>query len=180
MCPDKELISAFFDEETDAQWSNKISEHIDSCSDCNEQYRKIERLNKYLLSADISEEQIIKTRVYDAIKRKQIVSQENAFWRRHIELSFSVLASAAVLIIALCIVFITGYSKAMEIVSSENTIEEIPQDINVQIIKLDEAAAYILSEDTGYDILITIPSGSGLNVKGRPELIREADYNRRQ
>ena len=45
---------------------------------------------------------------------------------------------------------------------------------------MEDAAAYLLSDDSGFDVLITIPASETWSFSGEPQLIREADYKRSQ
>ena len=180
MCPDKELISAYYDGETDARWSSEIKAHVDDCPQCSEKYEQIKRLSIYLNNTVVPNEEIIKARVYEAIKRKKSVIYPEKFWKKHVELSFPALLGAAVIVVILCAAMLIGLQPFK---TDPIVVEEIPPETNtlhVQLISIEDAAAYLLSDDSGFDVLITIPAAEGLSVTGEPQLIREADYKRGQ
>ena len=181
MCPDRELISAYYDGETDSKWSFNIKEHIESCTSCSESMNAVNDISRFLNNSEVPGESEIKDRVFDAIERKRTVIKYQPIWRKHFDVSFPVAAAAAAaMVVFLTTTLVIGLNS---ISKTEYMVEEIkdePQKINAQVISIDDAAAYLLSDDSGFDVLITIPAGDGLSLTGEPQLIREADYKRSQ
>lgn len=179
MCPDKELISAFYDDETDHRWSSEIKKHIKGCSICSGEYNKLDKISFYMSESGIPDEKLIKERMYESIQRRRNVIYQGSFWKKHIDVSLQVILSAAAVVIVLCAVLIVGLQQF----SSPAVAEEIRNEsaeLNVQILSFEDAAAYLLSDDSGFDVLITIPASDAWSVSGEPQLIREADYKRGQ
>ncbi len=181
MCPDRELISAFFDDETNERWSSELKEHIENCTECSVNYKKVKELSISLRSINVPGENEIRSRVYSAVERRRAVFNTEPFWKRHVEISYPALMGAAAVVAVLCaamLIGLTRFSGQQQYIVEE--IKEEPLPINVQLISIEDAAAYLLSDDSGFDVLITIPSAKGLSVSGEPQLIREADYKRSQ
>lgn len=181
MCPDNELISAYFDNELDRQWSDGFESHLGECEKCRGKFDDYQRLNVLLGKSVVPGEAEMKARMLGVIERRQSVIYPDNFWKRHINISIPVLMAAA----ALMIVFFAGLMLGLLPFQSQSPqlVEEIETDtpdIFVQVINLEDAAAYILSDDSGFDLLITIPSSETLSVSGEPQMIREADYKRGQ
>lgn len=181
MCPDNQLISAYFDDELDSKWSEQVESHISSCRECSRKLEAYRQLSAVLESGVISEEQELKARVLGEIQRRHAVYSSDVFWRRHLNVSVPVLMAAAALIVIFFAGLLFGFIPTMG--GGVQVVEEIKPDnpeINIQVINVEDAAAYILSDDSGFDLLITIPMGETLSVAGEPKLIREADYRRGQ
>ena len=179
MCPDKELISAYYDGETDGKWSSEIKTHIDECKDCSVEYEKLASISAFLAQDKIPNEEELTNRVYASIERRKSVIYPVSFWRRHIDLSFpAIMAAAAVLAVIFTVLLVNMRQSAQ----SQALVEEITPEPepSIQVLSFDEAAAYIFSDDSGFDVLITIPSSDVLSVSGEPQLIREAEYRRGQ
>lgn len=179
MCPDKELISAFYDNETGDKWSSNIKSHIESCGDCSAEQEKLKKISVLLSHTIVPDEDIIKQRVYSAIERRRNVIYPWTFWKKNIEVSLPAVVGAAALITILFAAFVVGMKQVSAPVVVEE-IREAPANVSLQVISMEDAAAYILSDDSGFDLLITIPASEAWAVTGEPQLIREADYKRSQ
>lgn len=180
MCPDRELISAYFDDETNQYWSGKIKEHMGSCISCSNEVKKLDKISLILESSEVPDELEIKERLYKSLTRKRKVIFTQPVWKKHFDVSFPLLAVAAALVLILSTVMLFGFRN---FTASKDIVEEIqeePLNLKVQLISIEDAAAYLLSDDSGFDVLITIPAGEDLSLTGEPQLIREADYIRGQ
>ncbi|MDC7227445.1 MAG: hypothetical protein PQJ61_11840 [Spirochaetales bacterium] len=177
MCPDKELISAWHDGETGRRWSEEITMHITDCEDCAAEAGRLDSLSILLHESKIPGEKEIRDRVYNAIERRRAVGSSEAFWRRHIDISMPVLLSAAAMLIVFFAAVLFAFQRLEAVPEVVEEIQPEPE-ISLQVISLEDAAAILLSDDSGFDVLITIPSGDALSVTGEPQLIREADYRR--
>ena len=177
MCPDRELISAYYDGELDGRWAFEIEKHISECGSCAEKLGTYRRISGLLGESSVPDEEQIRKRIPGAVRRKSETSYI-PFWRRNISISIPAVAAAA----ALAVVFFAGFFIGNNPLSSgTEVVEEIPvqtEKVNLQVISLEDAAAYILSDDSGFDVLITIPPSENLSVAGEPKLIRSADYKR--
>ena len=87
MCPDNQLISAYFDDELDSKWSEQVESHISSCRECSRKLEAYRQLSAVLESGVISEEQELKVRVLGEIQRRHAVYSSDVFWRRHLNVS---------------------------------------------------------------------------------------------
>ena len=179
MCPDRELISAWYDGETDGRWMSEIKRHVDECNDCAAELDRFRRLSSSVQSVAVPGEQQIKERLYASIERKKHVVYPEPFWQKHFEISFPMLVGAAAVVFMLFTALLVGI---LRFGSAPEVVEEIKAEpeVAMQVISLEEAAAFILSDDSGFDVLITIPSSDALSLSGEPQLIREADYKRGQ
>jgi len=181
MCPDGQLISAYFDDELDKQWSEGIEDHLTQCVKCKKRFSGYQKLNALIDNSVVPGELEMKVRMLGEIERRAQVVYPEAFWRKHLLVSIPVLMGAAALIIVFFVGMMLGLIPFQG--QGQQLVEEISTDsteINVQVINLEDVAAYILSDDSGFDLLITIPSSETLSVSGEPRLIREADYKRGQ
>ncbi len=181
MCPDNELISAYYDNELDRQWSGGVQEHLERCEKCSSTVSDYQKIGRLLSTSAVPGEDEIKNRMLGVIERRQNVISSQVFWKRHLNVSIPVILAAA----ALMIIFLTGMMLGLLPFGLHNpqVVEEIEADtpdVYVQIINLEDASAYLLSDDSGFDVLITIPSKETLSFSGEPQMIREADYKRGQ
>jgi hypothetical protein len=48
MCPDKSLLSAFYDNEIDEPWKGEIIKHMAACSACRSQFEELKEMSLFL------------------------------------------------------------------------------------------------------------------------------------
>jgi hypothetical protein len=180
MCPEKELISAYYDKELNGRWADRVGEHLDSCDSCRAYHDSIKGLSLEVVSSAVPGEEQIKERILDNIERKKRAEVSRSFRKRKIEKPGYVLAGAAVLAIVFFAGVFTGFITGNEPVQTAEIIEEPPYNFNVQVLSNEDAKAYLMSNDSGIDLIISIPANGALTVSGEPRLIREADYKRGQ
>ncbi len=180
MCPDKELLSAYYDGETDDKWASEIKKHIDQCTNCTKALEEYGKISRSLSVSEVPAQELTKERIYSAVSRRSHVIYSEPFWRKHFDVSFSALAGAAAVVIVLAAALLFGIHQFDSPVSVVDEITPEGADMTIKFISMDDAAAYLLSDDSGFDVLITIPAQGVLSFTGEPQLIREADYRRSQ
>ena len=63
MCPDKKLLSAYFDNEIEPKWSIQIKKHIDNCISCQSQISKWNEISSFLIDNDTALSNKIQTEI---------------------------------------------------------------------------------------------------------------------
>ncbi len=178
MCPDRQLLSAFYDGELDSKWHDEAESHIKNCTDCEDTVKNYTEIGDLLSESSVPGQKLRMERVAATLERKRQMMPERNI-SRVISMPLPVFAGAAaamliILFLGLFLLFTTGRT-------TEYVAEEIKDDAqDFEVISLEDAAAYIIASDEGFDLLITIPAGDTPAVTGEPQLIRKADYHRGQ
>jgi len=104
MCPDRSILSAWFDGEVDQKWSKDISSHLDSCDNCRNYIQSLEEQKALLHSMPLPDFEESLERVKSRIRGKRTVQGSIRFWERRIPLP----VAAAAAVIAASITFGTS------------------------------------------------------------------------
>lgn len=183
MCPDIELLSAFYDDELDPMWDKQIAEHVASCSACSEKLAVFARMSDELQEVeapDFDESMERSWAIIDRARRRVHVT----VWNRRVSIPLPAFAAiAAVLVAAVGVgVFLTLNSRTPS--GTPGQIAAVTQNeivpVNIQVSNLNDLLSYLDSKDFGTNVTIQLPQGLSQLSMGKPQLLRAADFNRGQ
>ncbi|HUX22306.1 MAG TPA: hypothetical protein VMW69_13775 [Spirochaetia bacterium] len=183
MCPDTELLSAYYDEELDRFWEARVSEHVSGCTSCQAKLAQFAEIRTSLESIDNREMEASMTRSWQVIqnaRRTKTVS----LWNRRISVPIPILAAAAAVLVG---VFGLGVFFNLSGGTPRQTHPQVavqPQTemspVDFQVNNLADLLNYLNSKDLGTNVTIQLPKGVDQLSVGKPQLIRAADFNRGQ
>ena len=82
MCPDKSLLSAYYDGEVDDPWKSKLKKHLEQCEECHSQIMEFEQasqfLNNNIKTYSSKRETILYERILQQHRRSKIIP----YWER--------------------------------------------------------------------------------------------------
>jgi anti-sigma factor RsiW len=189
MCPDRQIISLYFDGELPSPWKEKLEVHLESCPGCRadlEGYRVLQnRLEKNSPPGGSAGERVWANLVSpEPVSGKDVFRREffrgRGIWRRTVTLPLPAAAAAAVIIII-------AFFAALDMGSPGPTV---PQDAVASGLGLDDQSMvsvpdmkgvlqYLSSQDNGDFMVIRLPESRNFSRAGDPALINAADYSRR-
>ena len=189
MCPDRQILSLYFDGELPSPWKEKMDAHLKSCEKCLSHLAQYYRL-KEILEGDRSEVSAeLKNRVWDKTisgtmeglfnhTRRNPVRQ--VFWNRNISLTFPAAVAAAAVFIIISLLAIQGMQapqadQEFEIAAG---IGEEVQGI-IPVSDMDSVLQYLSLESMSDFVVIRLPETRNFSSSGEPALLRAADYSRR-
>jgi len=195
LCPDRQLLSVYFDGELPSPWKEKMESHIAVCPQCArrlEAYRRVSRAPAEDTFA--KEAEAAKERVWRKLEQRtgitagtasgstawpKIVRGE-AVWRRHISVPLpAAVAAAVVLFAALALVItlrITGSTESSGMTLAAETEFDAPGIIPVS--DMEDVMQYLSSRDNGEIIILRLPESRNFVNYGEPAIIKAADYSR--
>ena len=196
VCPDRQLLSVYFDGELPSPWKEKMEAHIDGCSACAhrlEEYRRISPGRAAGGEPDAGLEparervwqklEAIEDRVVvDHPSRTAAVRWGRGVWRRSISIPFPAVAAAAaaiVLLIAvafLLVLRITGSEEMSGMTFASDAEIDAPGVIPVS--DMEDVLQYLGSRDNGEIIILRLPESRNFVNYGEPAIIKAADYSR--
>jgi len=198
LCPDRQLLSVYFDGEMPSPWKEKMESHIAGCSQCArhlEAYRRISRASAGDVFAGESE--AVKERVWRKLEQRTgmaddkaagsaaawpTVVRDRAVWRRHISVPLPAAAAAAVvLFIALALVItlkVTGPAANSGMTLAAEAEFDAPNTIPVS--DMENVLQYLSSRDNGEIIILRLPESRNFVNYGEPAIINAADYSRQK
>jgi anti-sigma factor RsiW len=181
MCPDGELLSAYFDGEVRAPWDGRIREHLRTCSRCRERLAQLGKLRE-LLQGDpepanergfqLTREALI-ARVWRSFNRGR------SFWRTRVAVPLPAAAAALAILLGLgvllAIVTIRPSLPWMTIRRGPAGTTEV--QVAAPIKDLESLIRSLESEPAAQEITITLPEESTFILMGEPRMLRAADYH---
>ena len=177
MCPDKSILSAWFDNEIDLKWSGKISEHLESCRECHLYVKELQRQRDLLHSAPTPDFKDSLDKVKVRIREKRTISGSIRFWERKIPLPAAAAAAILVASVALGTTLLTSNRSNRLFMANENFQT---QTVNLPGDKIDEMLRMMessLSDDFSSNSIVELPANVNLVFNGDSQLIRSVGYN---
>lgn len=191
MCPDKELLSAFFDGEVENPWQSELEVHLKECEHCREIIASFRSLHLVLQEDRQPDCKPAQLRTLERIQHgSQIIQLEkSSFWKKRLQVPLPMVAAAACLLILFTstFTFFLGKSSATsnrQIAVADST-PRISESIDTEpplLIGLhdDDLETIIrLIEDRNYsnEVIIRLPEDSSFSMAGEPKFIRAKDLN---
>ena len=172
MCPDKETLSAFIDNEIEGKFKQIVQDHINTCEKCRQEVESFNSLHP-LFYEELSLEQIknAEERVWDKIRPVSVFKPKPDIWHRRIAIPVPVMAAAVLIFISAVLSFyFTSFNKF-------NNNNHEPNLSFSESITFDKEEDFGLFEtDQVLDVSLTLPESTVFVINGAPKLIREVDY----
>jgi len=192
MCPDPQLLSTYIDGELPSPWKEKLEAHLEQCSECAEKLEVFRQQRLIFKEAGASSEETAsmetaRERVWHNIESRRRMSRYR-LWSRRLSIPLPAAAAAAVVVALLAILLFRAspdrnnglasqpvdpaVSRASFVLASEDEPGVIP------MANLDSVLQY-LGADGSEIIILQLPESKSFLRSGEPDLIRAADYTRR-
>jgi hypothetical protein len=183
MCPDGELLSAYYDDELDPQWDKQIAEHVLGCRSCSQKLASFSALSEELQEIEAPDFEASRLHGWDALQAKRGV-QRTTIWTRRISVplpAIAAVAAAFAVVVAAGLFFSMsrsagGTNQAPAVASTQQDIAPV----NFQVNNLADLRSYLDSKDFGNNVTIQLPKGMDRLSAGKPQLMRAADFKRGQ
>ena len=190
LCPDRQLLSVYFDGEMPSPWKEKMESHIAACPQC------ARRLEAYQLifrapAGDVftGDAEAVKERVWRKLEQRTGMAagptawpravRGGAVWRRHVSVPLPAAAAAVVLFVALTLAIalkITGSAANSGMTIATETDFDAPDAIPIS--DMEDVMQYLSSRDNGEIIILRLPESRNFVNYGEPAIIKAADYSR--
>lgn len=174
MCPDKETLSAFYDNEIENPWNEQIAEHVKICVECQEKLEGFSALSALLKGA---EEPVFTTDLKPDLTKGKIIEKPQSFWKKRIQIPVPLAAAAVALFLILGNIIklplSTGSAPETPLVAAAITPE--PQKKAEHIGQYDDLETVIKlmeNDDFNNEVIIRLPEDSTFFVSGEPQFIR--------
>jgi hypothetical protein len=190
VCPDRQLLSVYFDGELPSPWKEKMESHIAVCPHCAEQLRIYKDIN---LTAGEEETALVsaKERVWQKLEQDESSAPQNssrvfpanrAVWRRRISIPIPAAAAAVVLMALLSFLIgvrATGTLENSGMGGAMNFASEAEFDMPglISASDMENMMRFFDNSDTGDTIILRLPEFSGFDY-GEPAILTAADYSR--
>jgi hypothetical protein len=185
VCPDVDVLSAYFDREVGYPWNKELEDHISGCESCRQKLAEFKKLKAALKASPDPDYTIPMERVRKNItlitKKKKIFRVP--LWRKSVSFPLPVVA-AAVIVFCIGFLFMVSVMLSMgnksEIIVIDDTghgkkefhiIGRNPEEIQALL----ESFEYKTSEE---EAIIRLPDDSEYFLIGEPEIIKTVDYRK--
>jgi len=184
LCPDRQLLSVYFDGEMPSPWKEKMESHIAVCPQC---ARRLEAYRRISPAADEGTVEAARERVWRKLEQRAGSAAYPAaawpaavpmVWRRRISIPLPA-AAAIVLFIALSALITLKITRPAEnsgIPLAAETDFATP-DI-IPISDMEDVLQYLGNRDNGEIIIVRLPESRNFVNYGEPAIIKAADYSR--
>ena len=190
MCPDRQLLSVFFDGELPSPWKEKMESHLCECPSCRE---RLEEYSRHSLgpapgeaAAFAAEIAAARDRVWKTFEpritpaHQKVIPFGGSILRRRLSIPIPAAAAAAVLFVALALALIlrqpnTAAKPGMAL-ASETDFDAAGI---IPITSMEEVLQQLAGgRDSGEVLIIRLPETRNFTSYGEPAIINAADYSR--
>ena len=199
MCPDRQILSVYFDHELPSPWKEQLEAHLEGCPACRDQLDRLGALSRRIGgNARPGEAAELATRVETARERVWRNISAPAFtgqfdstakarggyrlWNRSITVPVPALAvAAAFLVVVFSAVLVFNPRGAAD--GQETTEAAMAAGMSPDmpaIIPVSDMSGLLqyLGEDTGDIVIIRLPESRNFMSDGKPTIVKASDYSR--
>jgi hypothetical protein len=183
MCPDRQILSVYLDDELPSPWKERIEAHLAECPQCRarlEQYRRIGAL----ISPPFPEApaEAARERIWRNLDgRVENRPPARTIWRRSIPVPMPLAAAAAALLLITFAAALRG--RLPERGETPDSVIASGIDLNVQELvpaaDMNGVLQYLGRDDAADMVIIRLPESRSFRSAGEPTILKAADYVRR-
>ncbi|MDA3811353.1 MAG: hypothetical protein PF518_13600 [Spirochaetaceae bacterium] len=180
MCPDKSILSAWFDGEVDVQWSGEISKHLEVCNDCHTYINNLKKQRTLLQSLPTPDFEDSLEKVKARIRERRNVSGSLRFWQRKISLPVAAAAALIAATVSLGTTMLTTGKSNNVLMANSGYNNSNGQIVNLNGDKIEEILSMMesnLSDEFASKAKVEIPADFDLIFNGESQLVRTAGYD---
>jgi hypothetical protein len=180
MCPEKSILSAWFDGEVDGKWSVEIESHLQSCSDCSSYIAKLKDQRMLLQSLPLPEFRDSLELVKLSVREKNTVEGSTRFWERRISLPVAAAAAFIAATVSFGTHMLAGNRNdqlQMASLADQNYTAQVygfPGENIDEIFRTMETA---YSDEFTSNSIMELPSDVNLIFNGESQLVRSAGFS---
>jgi anti-sigma factor RsiW len=194
MCPDRQILSVYFDGELPSPWKEKMEAHLASCSECRGRLEKYRLLTKTLSCREGAQEDSKKPLVEASIEaakdriwrnlsglemEKWGERRKETLWRRSVPVPLPAAAAAAIFIILACIAVLARQPLKGGIQDMAATGMNLDAQEILPVADMNGILQYLGNNDTADFVIIRLPESKNFMSAGEPTILKAADYSRR-
>ena len=185
VCPDRQLLSVYFDGELPSPWKEKMAAHIAGCPACARRLQAYRRVSLGKAAGEGNAElESARERVWQKLaQRTGSGVSRAAMWRRRVSIPLpaaaATAAAAILLVIALAFLVVLRVTNA-ENISGMTLASEAELDTPgvIPVSNMEDVLQYLGSRDNGEILIIRLPESRNFVNYGEPAIIKAADYSR--
>ncbi|GHV82085.1 hypothetical protein AGMMS49991_06430 [Spirochaetia bacterium] len=197
MCPDRQILSVYFDGELPSPWKEQLESHLHSCPQCRADFEQIRRISAFITGNETAGSAALTSvtaaaqeRVWQNLANRgkapesgrpdRSPGRRERLWSRSVRIPLpAAVAAAALLIITftLAVFNFTGRSG-----QEQDSAMAAGMNLDLQgilpVSDMNGVLQYLGNEDTGDIMIIRLPESKSFMSAGQPTIIKAADYSR--
>jgi hypothetical protein len=188
VCPDRQLLSVYFDGELPSPWKEKMASHVAGCPHCTGQINTYRQISINPANKEDVDMLAARDRLWQKLEQRSGMTEEgnhnivwstqsNVVWHRRVSIPIPA-AAAIFLVIALAFLFVltrTGTGTAPDVMLATETEFETPGIIPMD---MEDVLQYLSSRDDGDILILHLPESRSFVNYSEPAIIKAADYSR--
>ena len=182
MCPDRQILSIYFDGELESPWKEKCENHLENCPSCREQLEVYRITRQKLTGTSINLDQSLEqafARVWEktsfTVKPAYAAKPRHRFWTSSITIPVPV-AAAAGLVMVLAMAALIAIRPPEKI--SEPQLAGLEMQEMIPVSDMASFFQYLGSEIISPDMVIINLPETTFRSAGEPQMFRAADFSR--
>ena len=181
MCPDSEALSAYFDDELDSLWAEKIKSHLSGCPVCRQRIAEYQGLRHKLLGCEHPDHDEPLNRVWGKLvdSRETLAFGRSRWWKKSIAVPLPVFAIAAAVLVVFGAVFALNLAqndvRMMKITTEPSGITEV--QVSAPIKDLEVLLKSLERQNAKREKVIELPEESRFFILGEPVLLRADEFS---
>jgi len=196
MCPDRQIISLYFDKELPSPWKEKMAAHMGTCPLCQAALAGYQNIGKYIGKPDDEAAAAAQVRVQDRVWKKISESRDglghaektiyrqpgSAKWLWNRRITLPVPAAAAALAVFVAFFALLGVRSPNQPlpqtpVAAMNMSIGFDDYALVPIHDINDVIRYLSIQDNADFMVIRLPEHRSFSRAGQPALINAVDYS---
>jgi predicted anti-sigma-YlaC factor YlaD len=183
MCPEFEILSAYFDGEIGSPWAKHIEEHCSSCVECRSKLDSLGELRQMLKKDEEPDVAVSYARVKEKMDSYSLVrsSAQKPIWKQSIAIPIPAFALSLVFICAVIVLIFANQSKNNINTATAKTKESVATELQIVGPSSEEVETLLKQLEkmgTPQEVVIKLPEGSHVKKVGEPALLRSVDFRR--
>lgn len=173
MCPDRQILSVYFDGELDSPWKEKMEAHLTVCPECRARLEAYGITRTRLLGKTaLSGEEAARNRILEKMTYERPVLMRG-FWRGSITLPLPA-AAGFVLAALLGLLFVLRpQPSAPPQITGMGT-----EVLTAPVSGMEDLLEYLNQNGSSDVVVIQLPENATFKSAGEPMVIRAADYSK--
>jgi anti-sigma factor RsiW len=190
MCPDRQILSVYFDGELPSPWKEKMESHLERCPQCRRRIEAYRQMSPNRAAPDSPAlMEAAKERVWQRLSAapdaarplggvRRYAPGRGGLWARRVSIPLPA-AAAVVLLLVLAVLWsrrpaVPAAAPGMTIASEA----EIDAPDVIPVSDMDSVLQYLGGRDSGDMLIIRLPESRKFIRSGEPAIIKAADYSR--
>jgi anti-sigma factor RsiW len=179
MCPDRQILSVYFDNELDSPWKKKLETHLKDCPHCRARL-ELYRDTREAFVGDTARDAVVEAACGRILENLETVGETRRrpgvfvkFWRGRITVPFPVAAAAGLVLAAAFALLL--------VLRPQDPPQMADMGMEVQTSPVTDMASLLeyLNGDNSPDmVIIRLPETAMFRSAGEPRIIRASDYSR--